>query len=470
MTTGTVAQETIRSVTAGRLSDDKSGFLIQLDGKEDVFTSDEAIASVAANAKKSGRGVIVDLEARPGNPVPVVIELRLAPAKQELMKAEPGAKPAAGTQTVMKTPAIPTGLIEDPLKLTEQLDALSRHYNVISPMIAVSEFAPGYGVNLVVVKIDSTITDEATGRGVDTYFSKKVHKANERALNKSGLMKISQALGIQWTAPKRLDDGSQANYWHWQYFGFIRTYDGQMQPVTGSRELDLRTGSAEASGMSEGQLKVARTFGNEICETKAMQRAIRNLVGQSYTVEQLAKPFLIPRFSFKPDTSDPAIKLEMTRMAMGGASQLYAPAEAPAMPAATTAAPALAAPVKSNPFDDAPAVAGSTANVGGSTVTTNTNTPIGGRKVKDVAVRTGTNARGPWTLAIVTFDDDTKASTFKAEHRAIAEAAMSKGSWVKATIESSDSHPDRNDLKAIEHLDGTQPDLPITGDAKDAGY
>lgn len=444
-----------RMLTAGAVEGDT--YVLTFDDGLVAITKDEAIATSAASAKRQGVALQLELETRTDGQPPLIIELKPAP-KQEVVRHESAAaKPV--TQALAKTPAIPVGLIVDPQELTAQLDALRQHFNVISPMIGVSQFAPGYGVNLVVVRIDPTITDEKNGRGVDTYKG-KIHGANERALNKSGLLKISQALGIQWAAPKRLDDGSQANYWHWQHYGWIRTYDGQMLPVTGSRELDLRNGSAEAAAMSAGQLPVARTFGNEICETKAMERAIRNFVAQSYTVEQLQKPFLIPRFSFTPDMADPEIKKLVTQQAMSGMGALYPPS-APAMP--TDAHPALPAPATTtaatpaaarlNPFAE-PAAA--TAKAG------EPQRPIGGLKVAEVKSHTGVGRNDkPYTKTTVVFDTGESGVTFSGSITETANKAKKAGQWVKATLEDNEQYPDQQNLKALEILDGTQPDLPI---------
>lgn len=153
-----------RMVTGGSLDGDT--FVLTFDDGLKAITKDEAIATAASNSKRQGVPIVIDLEARPDGP-PVIVELKPAP-KQELARPETAvAKP---TPRAMATaPALPTGVIVDPRELTQQLDALSRDFNVISPMIGVSQFAPGYGVNLVVVRIDPTITDEKNGRGVDTY-------------------------------------------------------------------------------------------------------------------------------------------------------------------------------------------------------------------------------------------------------------------------------------------------------------
>jgi hypothetical protein len=464
MTNGTVTQQTtaapVRYVLAGKL--EENVYLITLDGGEVVQTIDEAIATAANAAMRKKQALVVDLERPAGAKYSVIAELRLA-TNEEIAAAAPAttekptglAKPGS---SAVAAPAIPTGLISDPLKLTEQLQALGRHYNVISPMIAVSQFAPGYGVNLVVVSIDSKIVDETTGRGTDTYHSKKIHKPNERALSKNGLLKISQALGIQWAPPKRLDDGSEANRWQWQYYGVVRNYDGQLQPVTGSRELDLRTGSAEAAGMSDGQLKVARTFGNEICETKAMERAIRNYVRQVYTVEELAKPFLIPRFSFTPDMSDPEIKKLVTERALNGMSSLYPPpaVEMPSSAAAPAAAAALPAP-KSNPFAEppksaSPAIPGAAADFV---------LPDDAKFIADIKqLRTGERKdKTKWALRQVTATTGEAWTTFEDKHVAVAEEAKAKGWPVRIVDKENTEYPDQLNIGAITLIDPRQGDL-----------
>lgn len=476
MTTGTLAQQA-RLITAGKQTEDKSGFLLTLDDRDVVFTADADIANAAKQALDRKTPMVIELEARPGGQPPVVIELRLAPKPvAETPATGMATRPAqAAVATTTATPALRGGMISDPRELTAYLAEISRDYNVISPTIAVSQFAPGYGVNLVVVRIDHTIVDAETGRGTDTYYNKKIHEPHERAMSKTGLLKISQALGIQWAAPTRLDDGKIENYWRWQYYGTVQTYDGQQQPLTGSRELDLRTGKGEAVGMSDGQLRVARSFGNEICETKAMERAIRNFVRQTYTVAELDKPFLIPRFSFTPDMSDPAIKLLVTQRALDGRGALYPPPP-PQMPAhaVETGASAPALAEKADPFAAPAATASSSSAVAVPGATADFVMPEGARFVAGVKqAGKGTKKDGkPWVRYEIAAKSGESWMTFSETHKTTAEDALRLGWPVRIEGKENEKYPDQTDMVSITLIDPRQGDLlkAATDAADQAGY
>jgi len=428
------------------------------------------------------------------------------------------------TNTLAPAPKLPHGLIMQPEELSNQLQAMSQHYNVLTPAIAISQLAPGFGANLAVVQIDSTITlDEkrTSGTGPDTYWSKFIHKdGNVRSLNKSGLQKIAQALGIQWDPRecRRVDNGRERNYWHWKYVGYVRTHDGNLQTVSGSRELDLRDGAAEATEMtSSSQLQKQRAMGNQMCETKAMQRAIRTFVRQSYTVDELKKPFLIVRFSFTPDMSDPEIKKLVTQQAMAGIGALYQAPVAGILPPAETRADdpdpgddttdlgsesststpaaqagraleavdfdieagaysvrldggelvmttkhdvgkALAAAMKAGQhviltLDDAGQIAAFTAAAAAPA-----EMPLGQTTVASIHRE---NAKPPktWVRYDVTFTDGKKASTFDTKLHALLDEAEKTRAAVKITTEENGNYDDK--LTGVEVVDKRQSSLPM---------
>lgn len=459
-----------RQVIGGSLDRATGIYSITLDGGETVTTTDQDIANAAASARSKNLPIVVDLEARAGGQPPVVLELRTAPKPvtsrpgSDATSAARVAAPAADVSTAIAArPALPTGLISKPDELSEQLTRLQAHYHVLSPAIAVADMAPGYGANLAVVKIDPAVVLAADGNGVgpDCYYSKTTHKEpNKRSLNKQGVLKIGQASGVQWDPRlcRRTDNARVRNYWAWEYVGYVRTHDGQILTIKGSRELDLRDGSAEAAGMKDGQLIKARAVGNELCETKAMLRALRTLgIRPAYTVEELQKPFLIVRFSFTPDMKDPEIKKLVTERAIGGIGALYPEMSSPPE-LSTTSAPAL--PAKTDPFEEAEAAAAAPAGDG---------RPIGACKVVEVKSFTGTGKPKngqpgrPYTKTTVTFDTGEEGVTFSATIAETAQRAKASGAWVKPRLEENADYPDQQDLKALEILDGSQPDLPMAG-------
>lgn len=477
MTNGTVA-ETHRTVTAGQPTD--GGYVIILDGKDQVFTADAAVFEAAGTAKKTGRQVVVELEARPGGAPPVVVELKLAP-RQEIVKQEPPATKAApsGTRALTPAPALPAGLIHSPEQLAEQLTQMSQHYHVLSPAIAVSNLADGYGANLALVRIDSEVTLDkfGNGQGPDCYFSKSMHKdVTKRSLNKLGVMKIGDAAGVQWIPGhcRRTDNRQTKNYWSWTYVGTVRTHDGQVKVIQGSKTVDLRDGSAAALDMrSDDQLRKARAMGDELAETKAMLRALRNLgIRSSYTVDELKKPFLIVRFSFTPDMSDPDIKKLVTERAISGVGSLYSAPSAELPAAALHEAPPVGA--ADDPDDDDGAVTTATSAVAGAA--SDFVLPEDARfiaHVKEVGRgKYKSGKAGEWVRYEIAVKGGESWTAFDGPLVETAREALAKGWPVRIGEAPSEKYPDQMDLKALTLIDPRQGDLLSGGqtDAQKAGF
>lgn len=478
-----------RLVKRGTLNETTGIYTLYLDNGTEVDTESTEVAETASKAAKAGKLMVFETEARGGRNV--ITQMSPAPAPEQGHSQKPDAvaktehastRPSAAEGTATR-PAMPTGLIHDPLKLTEQLRAMEQTFHVMSPTISIGQMAQGYGANLAVVQIDSTLTtcDDKSGTGPDTYWSRAIHGAdkNKRSLRKEGLLKLCQAAGIQWVPQhcRRLDNGKQRYFWRWQYFGLVRTHDGQYQPVQGSKELDLRDGSPDAKAcVSPQQLAKARQNGNEVCESKAMLRAIRSLrVQQSFTVEELKKPFLIVRFSFTPDMEDPEIKKAVTLQAMSGIASLYGsmadgplaalPEPSPEPDDDPEDEPAAPAKPKPNPFADpqegTPAKGAA---------------PIGGRKVAKVEkkdLKAGPNAKQPgraFTLAKVIFDNGEEATTLDGKLIDLAEQMQKSGVWVRVTLEPSPRYEGQMNLTAIRAVDPNEPDLPLDGDVDEERY
>ena len=476
----------LRTLIGGDVAGD--WYQLTLDGNDVVFTKDESIAKAAAAAMRAKQSFTAELEKdREGRvlitELQVVIEQK--PTEQSgAPKAEDRAVATRQTTTPVtasKMPELPkAGLIIDAEALTKQLEHLRAGYHVMSPAIAISQMAPGFGANLAVVQIDSTIvmdSEQKSGSGPDCYYSRAIHGGDtrKRSLRKEGILKLGQAMGVQWVPLycRRVDDRKHAYLWSWQYFGAVRTHDGQVMPVQGSYELDLRNGSAAAAPMTPAALSKARQNGNEVCESKAMLRTLRNIgIQQSYTVEELKKPFLIVRFSFTPDMSDPEIRKLITQQAMSGIASLYGGMDAAVMTALPAPEPATveepetkalpAAKAKVNPFADpqegTPAA---------------TAAPIGGRKVAKVEkkdLKAGPTAKQPgrpFTLGKVIFDNGEEATTLDTKLIDAAEQMQKSGAWVRVTLEPSSRYEGQMNLTAIRALDPNEPDLPLDDDEKE---
>jgi hypothetical protein len=244
---------------------------------------------------------------------------------------------------------LPDKPITDPRSYQGVIERLTRDYNVIAPPIQLSgAFMPGFQMQAAMVVIDTHVNDD--GQGSDTYFSPGFMKAPkrgdrrdlndpsaQRALSKNGLNKLLAAAGVKWTETTgRRDDGKVQYVWSSYAEGIVDTPDGQYRIVSGSEEVDLRDGSAQIgdytpdrwaalmrendgkpdnrkkwsiNGWSEQRVRQARAKGLALAETKAKNRAIRELgVHQVYTVAELQKPFIIFRAAYVPNMSNPQIE------------------------------------------------------------------------------------------------------------------------------------------------------------------
>jgi len=454
-----------RTLVAGKtehLNDGRTLYVLTLDGGEIVETSDVELARAARKAKDEGRSFTADIEYKNGHP-PRLVELVVGPLATTTTAPAPAAPVAAAPLALVETPQVPEGLITTPHDLRDTLQRFRDHYIVLSPAIQISQLAEGYGANLSVIPIDTTVNQE--GAGSDTYFNSKIMKPGERALSKIGLLRIAQALGIMWSPDhcRRLDDGRTRNLWRWGYYGIYRTHDGSMAPVMGSAELDLREGSDEIKGWTDGQVKAQRSKGNEICETKAMLRAIRSIgIRQKYSVDELKKPFLAVRFTFTPDMSDPEIKKLVTEQAMRGSTMLFGSTPPPAL-----AAPDFSAGDDDDPTDPTPEPAKTSTPAPDPFAAPEPALPAGATFVEKLDTKTGTAKSGPnkgrpWTLITATFSTGQLASTFDTEIAAKLETARANHWPVRVTTIPNENPAYDDRIDALTVLDQRQPTLPGT--------
>jgi hypothetical protein len=194
--------------------------------------------------------------------------------------------------------------------------------------------------------------------------------SEDRGLDKTALAKIAAASGVDWDPQntRRLDDGSDPFYCHYQAVGRVRNFDGSTRSEIGSVEMDLREGSETFRETEERaikdkkpnkELQLMRKFILRHAESKAMNRAIRRLgVRTKYQKAELVeKPFVVLRIAFTGKTDDPKLKeLYAERIAdtfLGAKSALYGQ-QPQALPSGQHAPPAIDAE-QWDDDDDAPA-------------------------------------------------------------------------------------------------------------------
>jgi len=176
--------------------------------------------------------------------------------------------------------------------------------NYLAPLNIVPRIPEHFGVQIVVARIDVRDVE----KGGDIFCVSKEWKKNDGTkvpakydINARGLLKISNALGIGWLGSTRHDDGSDPFYADLEAHGSVRNFTtGEMLPISGRGDVDLREGSADAKRMSDRNLAEARRFPVRTAETRAQKRAIKKhvaLVG-SMTKDVFERPFAAPVLVF----------------------------------------------------------------------------------------------------------------------------------------------------------------------------
>ncbi len=223
-------------------------------------------------------------------------------------------------------PSAPLARIEDLRALWAQMAGKA---NLVSPVASVDAILPMHRVSVRAVVIDHHVDGE--GNGPECYKG-KFCVSNERALGKVALDKIQAAAGVQTIYRQRLDDRSAPYYCEIEVQLGMQDFDGTTRVVTKARAVDLRDGAPDAQtmlGWKNGKVALAQARGKiqELCETKAGFRALRTLLSikQKYSIDELSKPFVVPKLVPALDPSDPDQKAALIRMAEGGNRALFGP-------------------------------------------------------------------------------------------------------------------------------------------------
>lgn len=214
-------------------------------------------------------------------------------------------------------------------ELDKRLHEMQTQANLLSPVSQVDSLLPLHQISLRVTNLDIQS---------DTYDDPRFCKNGERAIGKTGLMKIMQTAGVTMVdGPRRLDDRSDPCYCAIQVTLGMTTFDGCLTQFTASKELDMRDGAPETmkkgkEALSDAALGDKRRHIVSLCETKAILRALRGLLGlkQKYTAAELKKPFVIPKLvpALDAHMDDPVVKQALLEKALGSASSLYGRAPA----------------------------------------------------------------------------------------------------------------------------------------------
>lgn len=256
------------------------------------------------------------------------------------------------TKTAATTPLPPA---PDPTTLERINAAIQTYsqelYNILCPAI-IQTIPEWFSVALKVVQIDPNPDH------------RQVYKATpgseDLSLGKVALANLAAAAGIswKWSASGRVDDGRDPNRIRYRAVGSMIDLSGERRELMGEKEIDLvaiqaelwrnyekKATSYEQFIPAERKKRMLRedeiqdwvrekTLNDLIqmkkhalarAQTGAMERVVRDALGlkSSYTPQELAKPFVVPRLIFSPDTKDPDVKMFHLALKAGVIEELY---------------------------------------------------------------------------------------------------------------------------------------------------
>jgi len=242
-------------------------------------------------------------------------------------------------QTTALARALPAAPLETVQQLTETFRRLEEHANIVTPVSHVDYIPPMHRISLRSVMIDPEV--DQYGAGAEVYRDPRFCKDNERAPGKIMLTKLMAAAGVQIIDQRRLDDRSDPNYCEMEVVLGVRDYDGTPRQVIQSKVMDLRAGAPETmkpekvNGQKTGRLVAyedtaladKRRHIQSHAETKAIERGLRMILNlrQKYTLDELAKPFVVPKLIPALDPNDPDQKAALIGIASGSEAQLWGP-------------------------------------------------------------------------------------------------------------------------------------------------
>lgn len=209
-------------------------------------------------------------------------------------------------------------------------------FELILPSVPVSaELGYGHRVAVSVVTISADPNDREVFK-VGTRDGQPVF-----AYTKPALEKMAEAAGIQIRTERR-DDRRDGDYCEFQAVAGMKGSNGQVIVRTATKEFRMAAVEAEAvrnrmklrnedetTARRECQAEMTAFRKHIVARTEsgAMLRAIRSLLAikSGLTAAQVARPKVLARVEFNPDTDDPVVKRFMLEKGFEAQSALYLP-------------------------------------------------------------------------------------------------------------------------------------------------
>ncbi len=226
------------------------------------------------------------------------------------------------------------------LMITQQYPA--ERYNLLVPMQTVAEIAEIHRPVINAVQISTDLADKEIYEQEKAKASWRDRPATPAgyALTKKGLNKLMRAAGIkilgtrpiipstcQKCAEVNRSIGRPVNCGacgnkdvKFEARISVPQLTGENIEIVAHKEIIVQD---VTDGMSEGQRKEFLKFRSEMCETKAINRALRAAmqIKGTYTLEELKKPFVVAYLV--PNLNNEAVKAEAVKHMFASAKELY---------------------------------------------------------------------------------------------------------------------------------------------------
>lgn len=214
--------------------------------------------------------------------------------------------------------------------------------NLLTPTTSI------HGLSEFMVPVVDSVYLSADTEDGDVYAEKSTADSKYR-ISIQGLRKLAVTAGIIWhpTACKRTDNRKDRNYVSYQCVGGLKKTDGSVFFLKAEYDLDFEIieqklielhrqkskhwhKSAEEKQMYvEASVRRDLLFKREhrlkLAESGAFARVVRAALSlkAAYKKTELTKPFVMVRYVFQPDLSDPEVKRQITTAAISAMTGVY---------------------------------------------------------------------------------------------------------------------------------------------------
>ncbi len=202
------------------------------------------------------------------------------------------------------------------------------------------------------------------------------------SLSAIAFKKLGDAIGIQWVPEEcgRTDDGKDPDYVCYRMTGLVKALDGTWRKILGDKEIRMSVITEELTDSYREKAQkylddpkdgpafrkqfpteadVERWLAEKVrqdalqmrkhmlarAQSGALARATKSLgIRETYTAQELAKPFVFPKLVFSPDPNHPQDRAFLLAQGAGAINQLYKPEHPQPATVAQSAMTALPAP------------------------------------------------------------------------------------------------------------------------------